>query len=302
MALEVVSFVDEARYPAAAVRRLAFNAAGGNTSIVEPGAYKVVATVPPSDKVLVYLGSADLVSAHTSGEVYGVRNNATEQVAIPANTGSSPVTRRVWVEVRDPSQAGMPARAGDTDPMARLMVGSVLPVDRPVLPCGTVTVPAQTGTITDAMIRDDRPFPNARQLADQSMRFPPADVNMAKQSAGKDYQSWPLSDFAVQVPPWATRLQADAIINGVEWTGTGAGKAGVRMIFATAPSQNGIITADGKSRQTVAVMGDWIVPASLRGTTAYIGVQGLQTEGTGEFQQDYQSQVNLRWVFREERV
>lgn len=301
MALETLSYVNGREYSAAAIRRDVYGACRGNTSIVEPGAFRVTATVPPSGKLLVYPGSAELVSPHASGEAYRVRNNAALEITPPANTGSSPVTRFVQVAVRDPEQAGMPAQSGSSDPLVDMNTGTALLTDRPVLPCARLVIPAQTGTFTDAMLTDIRPFPNARQVTDQVMRFPASTVNMATAA----YQSWPLSDFAVDVPPWATNLIATATINGASWTGNDLGRAGVRLIFANNAAQNGIITSpagQAGARQTVAVMGEWAVPANLRGGIAYLGIQGQRTAGTGHFTQDYQSQVTLAWTFREGRV
>lgn len=303
MVFEVAGFVDGKPYPAATLRRLAYNAARGQTSIVTPGALKVYATTPPSSNVLLSAGSADIVSPHAVGQAYTVTNNATETVPVPANSTSAVVTRHLIVAVRDPGQAGMPADGGPTDDLIDIFTGTNVLTDRPVIRCATLTIPGQTSTITQAMITDPRPFPNARQHVDQKMSFPPANINMPRQASGAQYQSWPLSDFAVDVPAWATRLQAVATINGAEWTAAGVGKAGVRMIFATTAAQNGIVTATGAgTRQTVAVMGDWAVAPALRGGIAYLGIQGLVTAGTGTFQQDYQSQVNVTWTFSEEKL
>lgn len=302
MAFEIVAFADGAgrTYSAASMRRTAYNAARGQTSIIEPTALKVTATTPASTNVLLYPGSADLLSPHASGQVYTVSNPSTLTVAVPANGTSSPITRHVIVAVRDPNQAGMPAASGPTDNLTDVFTGTNVLTDRPVITCAAITIPGQTSTIQQSYIADTRPFPNAHMYSDQSMMFPAVNVNMPRQAAGGVYQSWPLSDFSIPVPPWATLLQAEATINGAEWTAAGLGTAGIRMIFATIAAQNGIVKATGVgARQTVAVMGEWAVPSNLRGSNAYLGVQGLVTAGTGTFQQDTQSQTNIKWTFKE---
>ena len=97
----------------------------------------------------------------------------------------------------------------------------------------------------------------------------------------------------------APKVSNEVSINGVEYTGTDTGRAGVRVVFGSNSAQNGIVTSKGASRQTAVVIGNFTVPAADRGQLRYIGVQGYQTAGAGLFQLDYQSAVVYDWEFVE---
>ena len=75
--------------------------------------------------------------------------------------------------------------------------------------------------------------------------------------------------------------------------GCAMGKGGTQV------AQNGIVTSKGAGRQTVAVLGRFSVLPAERGTVRYIGLQGYQSSGAGNFQQDYQSQLCYEWEFTE---
>lgn len=304
MALEQAAYIDGRVTGAASLRRTAYASAGGNTSIVEPTAFKVTATTPASDKVLVYPGSAHLVSPHASGQAYTVTNNALAEVAIPANGTSNPVTRRVVVAVQDPNQAGMPADPGAPDPLAYFQAGTTTPTDRPVLPCADITIPAQTGVITNGMLTDQRPFVGHEQ-SDRRMLFPAGTVTMSTGS----YTSWPLSGFGIDIPEWATHLDVVITLTGAQYSGSDMGRAGVRVVFNGASGQQ---NAQNGKIERAAGLGSMSVDTTVAGTfaltdadkeaTRYFGCQAVRSSGTGNWTMTNQTQVIYQWWFRQERA
>ena len=292
MTLLTAGFVDGSRVRGEMLRRALWASTSGATGIVGATDLRVSPTTPASGSVIVGAGSAVIESAfaNAAGNSYIVSNDQALTVAAPSAAG----TYRVCLTVRDPQYAGQTAPPDPlTNSYTDVYVGQSFPVGVPYVYLGDAPRASAGGNITSVTDKRAIAVPRSQRL--QDMRFPASNVNMSK----SEYQSWPLSDFAVTVPTWATYLMVTVSINGVEYTGTDTGRAGVRVVFGSNSAQNGIVTSKGASRQTAVVIGNFTVPAADRGQLRYIGVQGYQTAGAGSFQLDYQSAVVYDWEFVE---
>lgn len=297
MALKAAAFVDGREYAAEDVRRLAFAATDGATGVVRSGDLAVAATSTPSTNVTINAGVGYIQSTFAHAQAYVVSNDAAYSAPVPANGTGSPITLYVQLVIDDPQYPGTAIPPSPLTALyCRLLIQTTLLTDRPVLLLATIVVPASTSVITNAMITTRALVARPRSYREPHVTYPSGDTNMSKTA----YVSWPLSDFAVNVPIWATKVYMTVMFNGVEYTGTDTGVAGVRAMFRSVAAQNGIIQSLNRSRQTLAVLGVWDVPEVARGTLCYLGVQAYQTSGAGNFQLDYQSQIIYDYDFRDQ--
>lgn len=289
-------FIDGSMVPGEMLRRLAYAATKGETAVLLPTDLKVSAQTVPDDSVVINAGSAVIVSgfANAGAQTYVVANDAAVSVDVTTAAG----TWHVYLIIRDPQYPGQTIPPDPlNDDYTDILVSATAPTNMPYMHLATIANPSGAAAITNAMITDTRTLARPRSESGEVMLFPASDVNMSKTA----YTSWPLSGFAVTVPPWATGIRVHAMVNGVESVGAGATRGGVRIVYHNSVAQNGIIQFDGPGRQTVAVMGTFSVPAEDRGQLRYIGIQGYQTLGTAVIQQDSQSQVLISWTFTESR-
>lgn len=296
MAFLPAGFIDGSRVPGEMLRRLAYAATKGETAVLLPTDLKVSAQSVPGASVVVNAGTAVIVSgfANAGPQSYVIANDAALTTPVPTSAG----TWNVYVIIRDPQYPGQSIPPDPlTDDYTDILVAATPPTNQPYMHLATIANPAGAGAITDAMITDKRALARPRTESGEVMLFPASNINMSKTG----YQSWPLSGFAVTVPTWATGIRVHAMINGVESVGTGATLGGVRITYHNSVAQNGIVSFPGPGRQTVGVMGEFDVAPADRGQARYIGVQGYQTAGTANIQQDYQSQVLISWTFTEAR-
>lgn len=292
MTLLTAGFVDGSRVHGEMLRRALWAATSGATGIVSATDLRVTPTDPPSGSVILTTGSAVIESgfAGAAGNSYIASNDQALTVPVPDPAG----TYQVGLAVRDPQYAGQAAPADPlTNSYTDVLVAQAAPAGLPWVHLADVPRAVTGGPITTVV--DRRVVAVPRSDRGQEMRFPSGTVRMATH----EYQSWPLSDFAVRVPAWATYLMVSVVANGVAYTGTDTGRAGVRIVFGQSAAQNGIVTSSGAARHTVAVLGNFTVPAQDRGQLRYIGVQGWQTLGSGRFEMDYQSALLYSWEFTE---
>ena len=289
--------IDGARTHAEAMRRLLYAATGGQTGVALPGDLAVSALPTPGPAVYVGPGSASIVSTFpgAAGQSYQVANDQSIQVPVPANNTSSTVTYRVCVAVRDPQYPGQPIPSDPlTDTYLDVLVAATFP-DRPHVHLADLTMPGNTSVVNPGAVTDRRVLAKPSELTVPVTYFPGTNLTMSKTG----YTAWAGAPQTVYIPPWTTHILAEAHINGVDYTGSDDGRAGVKMLMNNSPvAQNGIIGARGKGRQSVFVVNEWRLVGGA-GTNAQFSVQGHQTGGAGTFTLDYQSQVLFRVTFQQ---
>lgn len=295
-------------HPAAAARNVYFEATGGTNGVGGGDDFKVTQTPTASNQVRIAAGSGTLRSRYPGAfrESYACRGSSVTDVPVPATGSTAGATSYLIIRIDDPNFAGQITPPSvpngpyvrpvlvSTDPGLR---GELLPY--PNIPLAKIVQPINTATITNAMITDLRRIAQPNSLDGSVMLFRSTDLNMTKGS----YTSWPHSGSItdVEVPEWATHIQIKAIISGIEIIGT-AQAGGVRTAFGgVGNTQNSVVSGDA-GRQTVSVMGEHLIAANQRSTLQSIAIQGNHTVGTGSIQSDYQTNMDISWVFLQKPV
>lgn len=276
-------------------RTLAYAATGGKQGIISPGDLKVTATSVPGSTVQVSVGSAVIPSRNPTGrnQSYIARMNTADTVSIAATTSSGGRSDLVVIQIEDPWVSGEPWQdpADPTvGPYVFTRVISNVPAGttdlnqvsgysgRTAITLARIDIPASTGTITSAMIKDMRDLANprtARQIVKGSI-----DGTRVTLSAA-NWQQWPIKPITgIQIPSWATHavVRMDTTIRFV----SGSAYANFQGFLgpngqydSTTLYADQLIDSTGTSgeyRQPLALPSDgyWAIPSSIRGTTAQL--------------------------------
>ena len=154
-----------AEHSAEAARNIAWNATQGRTGVANPDSLKVsqLSTAGGGVRVSPGGGAIESTYAGASQQTYTVRNDAAETVSVPANTGTSTITRYVVVRVTDPQYAGSAPSNPVVGPYVSFQVVSSLTSTHPQLVLARLRIPPLTSTITNSMIQDERTLLNPRR-------------------------------------------------------------------------------------------------------------------------------------------
>lgn len=302
MTFKAVSFVDGLRYQAQSVRNLSFLAANGTTGVATPDSLKVTATATPSGSVIVYAGTASVVGYNNRAEAYIVTNDQAVTLPIPANNTASTVYRNVIFSIRDPQFAGMPALSGPTDIAGDLQVVGTLPTDRPYLRLAHIPLPANTATVTNAMIANQRQLAMPRSYTRTYVHIP-SYIN----PIGVEYEQIAGAQPSFYCPPWATNANVLVSVEGMEQT-----IAGYHRLM-TCPTINGTranltqevaVTKNGPvQRHGFTSIGSFTVPDSWRATEVAVGLRGgIKAGSANAFQIDTESTIAFQVEFYEQTI
>jgi hypothetical protein len=234
----------DAETPEQVARMFAFVATGGAEGIAQPGDLKVVAQPVPNNQLSVSAGGALMLNrgADSYEQSYIAANPDPDVVTITA-TGSTGVRRDLVVcRVEDPNAAGGSQwKNNGADPVkGPFMFTRVIEN----VPAGTtrlqdvpghgsdigfalalVTIPANTGTITNAMIADLRKLARPRET-----RIVARDLGMSVGSlAGTAGTLFPPFQPSIVVPDWATHAEVEVTISQLSAQGSSNGFANVSL-------------------------------------------------------------------------
>lgn len=231
--------IDGARLTSALARTEAYNSASGAEGIAEPGDMKVTQLPTPGVGVQIAGGAATILNRYQTtnrNQAYTVINAGVHTITAgempPVSAAAQ--TFVVGIVVGDPefSQTGHPFMPssipeGEEEEFAyvRPMVlttaqvgGDLNNPSIPFLPLALIMRPANTTTITNAMITD------IRQLARPRAKL---DMNIVNVTAGSGIvQSGQWSSTVLlytQVPSWATRVYVTGFVEGLRLTKAGSG-------------------------------------------------------------------------------
>jgi len=203
-------------------RLLAYTATGGAQGVTQAGDLRVAALAVPGTAVRIYPGSAVLPNRYPGGgqQSYMVRNeSASTEVQIPATGSTGGATRYIILRVDDPQYPGQltPADVKFGPYVRATYVSSITNLAYPHVVLAKIVQPANTGTITQAMITDLREVANPRTL--EVVRPNPiimSDTGLALGATGADGEVFPNAGGtqSIDIPTWATRVQIRA-----EWLG-----------------------------------------------------------------------------------
>jgi hypothetical protein len=214
---------------------------GGAEGVNSPTDCKVTATTVPGGTVNVAIGSVLIVARHATAfqESYADVNRTVDNVQV-TSTGATKRSDLVAAIVEDPGVAGAPYDDPDNPAIGPYMFTRVIPN----VPAGTtrlqdvagyanvsgfalarIDIPANTATVTNAMIVDLRKIARPRQekvnLTDLG-----ATPGVLNQTAGTLF---PPFQPSVTVPSWATHVRVDMTIAGLSAGGSTNGFANVSV-------------------------------------------------------------------------
>lgn len=307
MALDPVPYLvgGGAEHSPEVVRQALYDSTGGAEGISSVGALKVQAQATPNGTVRVAPGGALLNNRYAggTGQSYSARNASQTSVPVSATGSSGGRTDAVILRILDPQYEGQPPADPNAFQYTRLVTVtapagitdiSQLGLTYPAILLARITIPANTGAITNAMITDLRTVAQPRQRTVMRALQLTGSQGSVLSSAG-DYpvggQTWPIETETawgeIPIPSWATHMK---II--MTWAGVGApagnaqGWLWVQVGMTvnpdnvkTQPIKYDTANNGGWSRTMYRVPDEKYVPPGLRGTTQKFYPRGNITSG-----------------------
>lgn len=270
-------------------RQAFFDSTGGAEGISSVGALKVQAQTVPNGTVRVAPGGAILNNRYdlTLGQSYGARNASQTSVAITATGSAGGRTDAILLRILDPEFEGQPPANPNNFDYTRLVAVPApagitrieqLGLTYPAILLARIMIPANTGTITNAMITDLREV--ARPGVWDAWRPRPnvvADTEVLK-AAGPDGEYFPNAggEQWIDIPKEATRVQIRATWMGIRYqAGANFGEMWAEFGPYLRPSTRKYSTqrymwdtaaTGGVYRTNWIVEDDVYIPADIRGT------------------------------------
>lgn len=298
MALDPVPFVigGDAEHGPSVFRQQVYASTGGRQGVGGPGELKVAALDVPGGGVKVAAGTATILNRVSPFEAYSVRNPVTDtsSVKFSATGSSGGRSDLVVARVDNPyvdgnAQAPADPVHGPYDSFAVIPgvpAGTTRLADLPqyagvsAVELARVDIPANTGTVTSAMIKDLRSMANPR--SSRQVLFGSADPGNNLTSSS--FTAWPTTNtYTVDVPPWATHLIARLEFTGGQTAAQAAGS--LRLILGSSTAfgeyEYNYAAQNGQARQQVVVAGELKLPTEVKGTTTSLRISGLRSGGTG---------------------
>ncbi|MGL3804725.1 hypothetical protein ACSYDW_01370 [Paeniglutamicibacter sp. R2-26] len=278
--------IDGAKLSAAQARAQAFKETGGARGITLPGDLKVTALPTPGAAVRVAPGGATLPNDYPggAGQSYGTLMVSAEDVNVPATGSSGGATSYLIQRIIDPEYGG---NLGNEDPLTFrydpfVLVPSITNLNYPFVPLAKIVQPANTATITQAMITDIREVAKPRRRTEMRVLQLTGVQGAILGNTGAfpdGGQTWPVETEAawgeIYIPSWATYCKIIMTWAGV---GTPQGSAVGFLWVQVGPTANpanfktqaikyDTQNAGGWTRQLYRVPDQKYIPAALRGTS-----------------------------------
>lgn len=305
-------------------RELAWVASGGQTGIVGPWSCRVLAQSVPNGTVRIMPGGFTVAATsqfaaigYSSAPWQSYMRSVYEPITVSIDpTGSSGArTDVVGIVIDDPEFEGtspdpdshqywrphVVRNAGNnaTRPEHFASLG------RPFLPLAQVRIPANTGTITNAMITDIRFLAVARTTT--VARWGIQEVQRTI-DASNEYRDL-FTITGIQVPQWATYCHISGSASGLIVVGSGRMSGTLRGRLNSNSSRSGYVTyfreegTDNGLRLHLPIQGHaWLEPAE-RGATLDFTFQGFRTTGNNFLRAEPEfARYDLTLTFTEEPV
>lgn len=269
-------------------RALAYSSTGGRRGVISPGDLKVTALPTPGNKVRVAPGAGVMPStfAGVTNQSYIGRNATATDVDVPA-TSASAATRYLIMRVDDPQYAGAAPVDPASGPYIRLVwVNSVTNLDYPFVALARLAQPANTATITNAMLTNLRVLVNPERLSDTIMGTPTVGLSMTT-SVGDFYPDFRPS---IAVPEWAGEVSIVATIASIaaiegntygEMAAT-LGPKGATQFRTANTNYDADLSASFEQRHTLVIGGRGKLNDALKGTTQQLGTEFRRIDGPGK--------------------
>lgn len=215
--------VDGAKHSAAVARTDTYANSGGAEGIVGVGDLLVQATPTPSGQVRVAPGAIKILNRAPNGgqQTYTARNVSQTLVNVTPTGSSGGRTDYVWAHIIDPEYTGqVPANPAEADYFF-LTCSASQPEGNGWYQLARINIPANTATITQAMITSLRKVANPlRDTVPIAFQMPNLGQGgytegiWSTEASGGEYWPEQAGDWRIDVPDYATR----AIIR-VDWSG-----------------------------------------------------------------------------------
>lgn len=271
--------VDGATHSAQTFRMMIKDLSRGMEGITEATDLKVTPLPVPGAGVQVADGSAVIRGkANMWQGSYTAYNIGTETVPV-APTGATPRSDLIVLRVQDPEYEGGLDPAKDAvnffDVVPNVSsTATKVPKGVTGIAIARLDIPANTATITAAMIRDLRTVANPRRERTLYTAYP---AKLTK--AWKDDDTWhnwpPEARWTIPVPEWATKLIFTITIAGLRLDFDSL-YGRIQPVFGTIHGQDTVVDDNqGKVvRRNTAIVADTIrLPASYRGTSQVLYMQ-----------------------------
>lgn len=297
MALDTVPWFigGGAEHSPAVARMLAYAATNGATGIISATDLKVVALPTPGAAVRIMPGGAALLNRYpgATNQSYTLRNATATDVAVPATGSAGGATRFLILRVDDPEFGGQaPANVLDGPYVRPVLVSSITNLAYPFVALARIVQPANTATITQAMITDLREVANPRS-PERTMYVAP--VATPIYLSNTSWVDFPGVTENIRVPGWATYAVVTAQIGGLQQA-IGGVQSEFSLFFGGVQGQMTAIDAPSIATQdqsrTGTVFLKWESPvAAWAGTSVPLKVMARKMGGTGRIQADKYTQV-----------
>lgn len=305
MALDTVPWFigGGAEHSPAVARMLAYSATNGATGVNAVGDLKVTALPTPGASLRIAPGGACMENRYPGGgqQSYVVRNASATDVAVSATGSSGGSTRFLILRIDDPEFGGAVPANVKTGPYVRpVLVNSITNLAYPFVPLARIVQPANTATITQAMIADLREVANPRSLR-RLFLFP---VTAVRDLTSATMTAWPGPTASVDIPSWATYANIlGQVVAAAQNTGPTQGDVALRFNGvqgqATAYDLNVASSGWDGARAYPLVMKWEGSVSSVAGTTKTLDVLGRRAGGGGFLRADTATQLMLDVEFTE---
>lgn len=289
-------------------RLLAYAAFGGAEGVVGVGDLAVKALASPAAAVQIRTGACAIVNraAGSAYQAYAARLPTGDQVPIAA-TGVSARSDLIVARIENPYSYGetwpnpsdpkvgpyVYTRVISGVPKTTTNVRQVRPSDSAIT-LARIDIPANTSTITQAMIKDLREMVSPRRERRLYTGFPAA-LSTLTYSDNK-WHAWPgePARWNVDVPLWATKVKIVTTLAGFRMTRADV-YASMQNVFGGTLGQNTAIDDDqgNNTRRSTIVLADSLsVPAAMRGTTQTLSLQTYMSRSeTGDVAVDASTSI-----------
>jgi hypothetical protein len=295
-----------AEHSPAVARMLAYSATGGTNGVASWPDLRVTALNIPGTSVTVSPGGAIMLNKYPGGgqQTYIARNMSSTDVAVPATGSQSGATRYVILRVDDPEfGAQLPANVVEGPYNRFAVVDSITNLNYPHVVLARITMPAATGTVTNAMITDLRAVANPRSKREISVGYS-TNADLPNTS----YVQWPNYTANIFIPEWATRVEGFARVHGA-LVMNNVVYGDYRIQFGTITSGvasydfNEFGTANNGLRvPTLSCVIGAAIPDAMRGTTQTVLMQGRKIREPGFLRADSGTQVEYDLNFEERPI
>lgn len=273
--------INGATHTADTMRSAYYAQTGGTEGVTRVGDFKVTALPVPGAAVRIAPGGGTLRNRYPggAGQSYSPRAGSATDLPVSATGSSGGATRYVIVRIDDPQYGGQGAGGKYVYPT---LVNSVTGLDYPFIVLARIDQPANTATITNAMITDLRKVARPQRWTEQRIHALTAgqDSTLSHTGAYPDSgMTWPPAAEAawgeIPIPEWATRMRLVMSWSGVR---APAGNAFGWTWIQVAPTVNpanvktqavryDTTGSNNSSRIFIMAADERPVPAALRGTS-----------------------------------